>query len=87
MYRPLLAISLTAGLAWLAPNAIAPAAATDSFTRISSFPIFKNLPAGTDPTSAVPAARALPRISAMVPFIRLAGFIALSPLLVSELEG
>ena len=51
MYRPLLAISLTAGLAWLAPNAIAPAAATDSFTRISSFPIFKNLPAGTDPTT------------------------------------
>ncbi len=51
MFRPLLAVGLTAGAALLAPAVLAPAKATEPFTRISSFPIFQNLPAGTDPTT------------------------------------
>ncbi len=51
MFRPLLAVGLTAGAALLAPAALAPAKATEPFTRIASFPIFQNLPEGTDPTT------------------------------------
>ncbi|NIA69963.1 alkaline phosphatase [Pelagibius litoralis] len=51
MFRPVLAVGLTAGLAWLAPAAMTPATATEPFTRVSSFPIFQNLPEGTDPAT------------------------------------
>ena len=51
MFRPLLAVGLTAGAALLAPAALAPAKATEPFTRIASFPIFQNLPEGKDPTT------------------------------------
>ncbi len=51
MFRTVVAAGLTAGAAWLVPGAMAPAQATEPFARVASFPVFLNLPEGTDPAT------------------------------------
>lgn len=62
MYRPLLAVGLTAGLAPLALGVAAPAQATEPFARVSSFPVFLNLPDGKDPATETVAEIVVPAL-------------------------